>query len=105
MSSNKNPASAVYNSSFELVKKQVGTRRDAFDFQLRPVGHTHNYGPMFFSLRFKDIVSNHEHRQGNIQMLFTKELRGLFFRDFLRPLSDSNGMFSSSFLKIFSAEV
>ena len=94
------------NSSFELVKKQVGTRRDAFDFQLRPVGYTHNYSPMFFSLRFKDIVSNHEHRQGNSNAdYFTKELRGPFYRAFLRPLSDSIEMFSSSFLRFFFKEV
>ena len=29
----KNPASAVCNSSFELLLKQFGTRRIAFDFQ------------------------------------------------------------------------
>jgi hypothetical protein len=38
-------------------------------------------------------------------MLFTKDLRGLFFRDFLRALSDSVEMFSSSFFKNFFKEV
>ena len=34
----KNPAIAVYNSSFELILETGGTRRGAFDVQLRPVG-------------------------------------------------------------------
>lgn len=37
----KNPTSAVCNSSFELDIETVGTRRIAYDFQLRPVGHNH----------------------------------------------------------------
>src|SRR5206468_12954513 len=41
-----------------------GTRRVAFDFQSRPVGHNLNSDPLDYSLRFKDIVSNHVHRQG-----------------------------------------
>ena len=41
-----------------------GTRRVAFDFQLRPVGHNLNYSSVDYLLRFKDIVSNHVHRQG-----------------------------------------
>ena len=80
VSSNKNPTSAVSNSSFELVKKQVGTRRDAFDFQLRPVGRTHNYNPIFYLIRFKDIVSNHEHRQGNSNAILQRSIASLLPR-------------------------
>ena len=35
----KNPTIAVCNSSFELIRNR-GTRRAAFDFQSRPVGHS-----------------------------------------------------------------
>jgi hypothetical protein len=66
----------VCNSSFELVKKQGGTRRGAFDFQLRPVGHTHDYNPIFYLIRFKDIVSNHEHRQGKFKNILAKSCCG-----------------------------
>jgi hypothetical protein len=41
-----------------------GTRWIAFDFQSRPVGYNRNYNPVIYQLRFKDIVSIHEHRQG-----------------------------------------
>jgi hypothetical protein len=46
-----------------------GTRRVAFDFQLRPVGHNLNYCSVYYLLRFKDIVSNHVHRQGKFSMI------------------------------------
>ena len=63
----KNPAvNAVGNSSFELDTKQVGTASAAFDFQSRPVGSHGLKGPGVLSLRFKDIVSIHEHRQGKL---------------------------------------
>ncbi len=47
-----------------------GTRPAAFDFQLRPVGHNHDSDPVDHLLRFKDIVSNHVHRQGNSKFFF-----------------------------------
>jgi len=46
-----------------------GTRPVAFDFQSRPVGHNHDSDPVSYLLRFKDIVSNHEHRQGKLSIL------------------------------------
>ncbi len=45
-----------------------GTRRIAFDFQSRPVGHNRSYSPLSYQLRFKDIVSNHVHRQGKVSV-------------------------------------
>ena len=51
-----------------------GTRRAAFDFQSRPVGHNRDSDSVSYLLRFKDIVSNHEHRQGKFYFdLHSKE--------------------------------
>jgi hypothetical protein len=46
-----------------------GTRRVAFDFQSRPVGYNRDSDPVSYLLRFKDIVSNHVHRQGKSSIL------------------------------------
>jgi len=43
-----------------------GTRSTAFDFQLRPVGHLQSQGPVMDLLRFKDLVSKHEHGRVNL---------------------------------------
>src|SRR5438270_11770877 len=69
-----------------------GTRWIVFDFQSRPVGHNHSYNPLIYQLRFKDIVSNHEHRQGKLikyPFSFPKNAGARCAADLLKPLSPS----------------
>jgi len=65
----KNPAIAVCNSSFELIRN----RWDPPGCFRRPVKacrpQPHSSDPVDHQLRFKDIVSNHVHRQGNSKIL------------------------------------
>src|SRR5947209_8013894 len=50
-----------------------GTRLTAFDFQLRPVGHHQSQGPVMGLLRFKDLVSKHEHGRVNPKNPISKD--------------------------------
>jgi len=50
-----------------------GTRSRAFDFQLRPVGHSQSHDPVMGLLRFKDFVSKHEHGRVNLTKSFSKD--------------------------------
>ena len=60
----KNPAIAPCVTVPLNLLETGGTRRVAFDFQSRPVGHNRDSDSVSYLLRFKDIVSNHVHRQG-----------------------------------------
>jgi hypothetical protein len=69
----KNPAFAVWNSSFELVIETGGTQSVAYDFQSRPVGHQRSQGSVFSSLRSRELVSNHE--QGRVNSKNSADFR------------------------------
>src|SRR5438094_8859364 len=75
-----------------------GTRSTAFDFQLRPVGHLQSQGPVMDLLRFKDLVSKHEHGRVNLTK-FTFQRSCVRSVSHAKPPTGKNMTNSGNFLK------
>src|ERR1035437_6088814 len=59
----RNPAIAVYNSSFELIRNRRSPP-DCLRLPVKACRPQPQLKPLNHVLWFKDIVSKHEHRQG-----------------------------------------
>jgi len=74
----KNPAVMPWVTVPLNLLETGGAHSTAFDFQLRPVGHPQSTSPVIGLLRFKDLVSKHEHgRVKSLQIRVPKITRSL----------------------------